>query len=318
MTYPARSRAAAGAALLALVPAAVALAPLVSPRTSALEAQQPQPAQQPPRPLLLPADTATLSATQATPPSGLTVQMTQEIYVAAFRASARRWCASAGAGAGDEPMRSAAASTRLIIHGGVIERERAGVEAAVDSAEAELERGGGCSALAARPTAVVVVVDRFDGHAWNAPKSEVAPRDRGEARESGVTVVTRGVKLGRRRFHKIGAEADYTFTTERQQLVRGRYRVPAQAKNFAERWRQVQALVAADYPTLRVVAAQPAPPAPGAAPTYAARSGYSAWNASFSNPDTQALEVRMYALPSSSGRDEAWTIVVDYLGYAGR
>ena len=30
------------------------------------------------------------------------------------------------------------------------------------------------------------------------------------------------------------------------------------------------------------------------------------------------MEVRMYALPSPAARDEGWTIVVDYLGYAGR
>lgn len=304
MTYSARSRAAVvGAALLA---------PALAPLASALQAQQ----QQPPQPLLVAADTATLAATKATPPSGLTVQMTQEIYVAAFRSSARQWCTAASAKGGDEPLKSAASSTRLIVHGGVVESERAGVEQAVDSAYADLVRGGGCAALT-RP-AVVVVANRFEGYPWNAPKSEVAPRDRGVSRESGVTVVTRGVKLGHRRFHKIGAEADFTFTTQRQQLVRGRYRVPASKENFAERWREVQSLVGADYPTLRVLASQPAPPAPGGEPAYGARSGYSAWTAAFNNPDTQALEVRMYALPSTSGRDESWTIVVDYLGYAGR
>lgn len=303
MTYSARSRAAVGAALLAL-------SPLVLPRGARLEAQQQQ--QQ-----TASADSAAPAATAApaTTPN-VSAQMTQEIYVAAFRASARRWCASAGASAGDEPLRSAVASTHLIVHGGVTEAERDGVDQAVDRTYAELVHDGGCAALA-HPT-TVVLVDRFEGYAWNSPKSEIAPNDRGDTRESGFTIVSHGVKLGHRRFHKLGGEADFTFTTQRQQLVRGRYRVPATKENFAERWRELESLVTGDYPTLRVARAQPAPPAADAAPTYSARSGYAAWRTSFSNPDTQALEVRMYALPSSAGRDEAWTIVVDYLGYAGR
>jgi len=285
---------------------------VVTPRGALLQAQQQQQQQGQP----VPADTAAAVAVASS--ANVSTMMTQEIYVAAFRASARRWCESAGPRAGDEPLRSAVASTHLITHGGVVEAERAGVDQAVDSAYAEMVHAGGCATLA-RP-ATVVVVDRFDGHAWNTPKGEIAPNDRGASRESGVTVVSRGVKLGHRRFHKIGAEADYTFTTQRQQLVGGRYRVPASTGDFAERWREVESLVTGDYPTLRVARAQPAPPAPGAEPTYAARSGYAAWRTTFTNPDTQALEVRMYALPANAGagRDERYTIVVDYVGYAGR
>jgi hypothetical protein len=311
MPYSARPRsAAAGVAALLL-----ALSPLLAPRATLLRAQQQQ--QQPP----LPADTTatrTVASSAAPAPTNTSSLMTQEIYVAAFRASARRWCASAGPRAGNEPLNSVVESTHLITHGGVAEAERAGVDQAVDSAYAQLVHDGGCAALT-RP-ATVVVVNRFDGHAWNAPKSEIAPDARGDSRETGLMVVTRDVKLGHRRFHKIGAQADYTFTSQRQQLVRGRYRVPVSAGDFAERWRELEALVGGDYPTLRVARLQPAPPAAGAAPTYAARSGYAAWRTTFSNPDTQALEVRMFAVPANgrAGRDEAYTIVVDYVGYADR
>lgn len=297
MKHSTHARALAGAALL-LVVAPVAV-------SAGAQQQQQSPA---------PVDSVAAAAGVA--PSGLSVQMTQEIYVAAFRASARRWCAAAGGRGGDEPLRSALESTHLISHGGVVEAERGGVDQAVDSAYTGLVRDGGCAALVERPTAVVVV-DRFEGHKWNAPKREVAPRDRGDASEAGTTVVTRGVKLGRRRFHRIGADADFVFTTQRQQLVRGRYRVPATDRNFADRWKEVESLVGADFPTLRVARSEPRPAVAGAEPTYAARSGPAAWRTAFTNPDTQALEVRMYAVPAA-GRDGAWTIVVDYVGYAGR
>jgi len=292
MTHSARSRAAVGAALLAL-------SPLFAPRGALLQAQQQQQQQQ-----SAPADTAPASAATVASSPNVSTLMTQEIYVAAFRASARRWCESAGPRAGDEPLRSAVASTHLITHGGVVDAERAGVDQAVDSAYADLVHGGGCVALA-RP-ATVVVADRFDGHAWNTPKREIAPNDRGASRESGVTVVTRGVKLGHRRFHKIGAEADYTFTTQGGMLVSGRDRVPTDADNATTRWAAVEQDILQRYPTLLVTRRQSG--APGS-------SDVTLWRTLFTNPDTQALEITLSAARGADGK--VW-ITAEYPGLAGR
>ncbi|MFL5578267.1 MAG: hypothetical protein ACJ79S_20125 [Gemmatimonadaceae bacterium] len=239
----------------------------------------------------------------ATSSAALPPAMTQEIYVAAFRGSARQWCAGGGADALDD----AAAGTKAIAQSSVAEGERAGVERAIDDAHAELERAGGCAALG-RATRIVVV-DGFEGYPWSARRSEVAPRDRGRRGEYGYTIVTRRTKIGGRGVRRVPAEADFTFTSERDELVRGRYRVTAKRADVAGRWADVERALAGRYPTLRVTHA------PGDA---AGASDVRTWSTSFTNPDTQALELRMSAVPGGEARDDEWVIVVDFLGYAGR
>jgi hypothetical protein len=279
---------------LGVAAALLAIAPAVARRGGALLAQGP-------------ADSS-VAATSA-----LTPAMTREVYVAAFRASARQWCAAGGADGVD----AALASTRTIVQGSVSPAERAGVDSALVDARGSMVQGGGCAAMARPPR--IVVVDGFEGHAWNSPKRDVARRDRGERTEGGFTVVTRKVKLGERRFHRIPAEADFTFTTQREQLVRGRYRVAVRAAEFASRWDEVARVLADRYPTLRVTRT----PAAGAAAYAASDAVFGTWSTSFTNPDTQALELRMFATPaggraSGGDRDGEWVIVVDYVGFAGR
>ncbi|HEX8117516.1 MAG TPA: hypothetical protein VF521_09600 [Pyrinomonadaceae bacterium] len=253
----------------------------------------------------------TVSAPRAGSASVGASTVTQEIYVAAFRSSARQWCASGGATALDDAL----ASTRSIVRASVAEVERPGVERALDGAYGELARAGGCPALV-RP-ASVVVVDRFEGHAWNAPRRKVAPRDRGARTEEGYTVVTRKTKVGKRRSRRVAGEADFTFTTQREELVRGRYRVPANGRTVAERWAVLESTIAEQYPTLRVVRSLATPRGEA---SYAARDvgDVRDWSTRFVNPDTQALEVRMFAMPAGGRGGAEWVIVADYVGFGGR
>jgi hypothetical protein len=256
-------------------------------------------------------------ATSVTSSAPLSRTMASEVYVAAFRSSARQWCAAGSATGLDDAL----ASTRSIVQKGVAEADRPAVDAALVAAHADLTRAGGCGGLA-RPTNLVVV-DRFEGYAWNAPRQAVAPRDEGEKNEDGYTVVTRRAKLGTRRFHRVSADADFTFTSAREELVRGRYRVATSADDLTDRWATVESAIAEQYPTLRVVRSgamrlageQGARGAlgDGAATTTDARR----WVTTFINPDTQALEVRIFARPVDRDLHD-WTIVVDYMGFAGR
>ena len=73
----------------------------------------------------------------------LSPALTEEIYVAAFRSSARQWCAAGSATGIDDAL----ASTRSIIRTNVAEADQAAVERAVVGAHGELSQAGGCSAL---------------------------------------------------------------------------------------------------------------------------------------------------------------------------
>ena len=243
--------------------------------------------------------------------------LAQEIYVAAFRSSARQWCAAGSATGLDDAL----AGTRSIVQTGVAEADRAGVERALVEAHGELSRAGGCAGLA-RPT-TRVVVDRFEGHPWNAPRKAVT-RDRGVRSEGGYTVVTRKAKIGTRRSHRVSAEAEFTFTTQREELVRGRYRVPAASDNVAERWETIESTIAERYPMLRVVRSGGAPrPATYAAHdpqsdgATSAATGVRHWATAFMNPDTQAIEVRIFTTPAGEDPNDV-VIVVDYLGFSNR
>ena len=116
--------------------------------------------------------------------------------------------------------------------------------------------------------------------------------------------------------------SDFTFTTQREELVRGRYRVRASGDDAAERWAAIETAIAEQYPTLRVVrtAAMRSVSERGARESQGdgVRPGDDvlAWGTSFVNPDTQALEVRIFARPAEKGNE--WVIVADYLGFAGR
>ena len=252
--------------------------------------------------------------TRVTSSAPLSPSLAREVYVAAFRSSARQWCAAGSATGLDDAL----AGTRSIVQKSVAEADRAGVDSALVGAHAELSGAGGCGGLG-RPTRLVVV-DRFEGHPWNAPRQKIAPRDEGARSEDGYTLVTRRTKIGADRSRRVSAEADFTFTSEREELVRGRYRVQVRADKVAERWNDVETSIAEQYPTLRVVRA-------GNRPDSANDSGEPAaadvrhWVTSFVNPDTQALEIRIFVRPlgdaqAASPRD--WVIVVDYLGFAGR
>ena len=248
----------------------------------------------------------------------LSPALTEEIYVAAFRSSARQWCAAGSATGLDDAL----ASTRSIIRTNIAEADQAAVERAVVAAHGELSQAGGCSALS-RP-ASVVVVDRFEGHPWNTPRRVVAPRDRGTRSEEGYTVVTRRAKIGTRRSHRVAAEADFTFTTQREELVRGRYRVAVREDAIAERWAAIERTIAEQYPALRLVrsAALRAGTERGAREAQGdgepAAGDVSAWATSFVNPDTQALEVRIFTMRAPNAASDEWVMVVDYLGFAGR
>ena len=156
-------------------------------------------------------------------------------------------CAAGSATGLDDAL----ASTRSIVQRSVADADRPAVDAALVAAHADLTRTGGCGGLA-RPKNLVVV-DRFEGFAWNAPRRTIAPRDEGTKNEDGYTVITRHTKLGARRFHRVSADADFTFTSEREELVRGRYRVQVNADDITDRWATVEAAIAEQYPTLRVV-----------------------------------------------------------------
>lgn len=247
----------------------------------------------------------------------LSAGLAQEVYVAAFRSSARQWCAAGSTTGLDDAL----ASTRSIVQRSVADADRPGVENALAVAHAGLTRAGGCGSLT-RPTNRVVV-NSFEGHAWNAPRQDVAPRDAGERSEDGFTVVTRRAKIGTRRFHRVSADAEFTFTTQREELVRGRYRVTVGADDVAERWATVEGAIAEQYPTLRVARS-------GAMRLAAERGAHDSqgdgsasstdlrrWVTTFVNPDTQALEVRIFARPVDKQLRD-WVIVVDYMGFAGR
>ena len=256
-------------------------------------------------------------ATRVTSSAPLSPALAQEVYVAAFRSSARQWCAAGSATGLDDAL----ASTRSIVQRSVSDADRPAVDAALVAAHAELTRAGGCGGLA-RPKHLVVV-DRFEGYAWNAPRETVAPRDEGEKNEDGYTIVTRHTKLGTRRFHRVSADADFTFTSEREELVRGRYRVPVSADDISDSWATVESAIAEQYPSLRVIRSGAMRIAgeqgrrgalgDGEATTTDARR----WVTTFVNPDTQALEVRIFARPAD-GELRDWVIVVDYMGFAGR
>jgi hypothetical protein len=257
-------------------------------------------------------------ATSVTSSAPLSPSMAAEVYVAAFRSSARQWCAAGSATGLDDAL----ASTRSIVQRGVADADRPAVDAALVAAHADLTRAGGCRGLT-RPTNLVVV-DRFEGYAWNAPRQAVAPRDEGEKNEDGYTIVTRRTKLGTRRFHRVSADADFTFTSERGELVRGRYRVPVSADDISDRWATVESAIAEQYPTLRVVrsGAMRVVGEQGKRGTLgdgetATTTDPRRWVTTFVNPDTQALEVRVFARPADRELRD-WVIVVDYMGFAGR
>jgi len=256
-------------------------------------------------------------ATSVTSSAPLSPSMAAEVYVAAFRSSARQWCAAGSATGLDDAL----ASTRSIVQRSVSDADRPAVDVALVAAHSDLTRAGGCGGLA-RPKNLVVV-DRFEGYAWNAPRESVAPSDEGEKNEDGYTIVTRRAKLGTRRFHRVAADADFTFTSEREQLVRGRYRIAVGADDITDRWATVETAIAEQYPTLRVgrsgamrLAGEQGKrgvQGDGAAATTDARR----WVTTFVNPDTQALEVRIFARPVDREMRD-WVIVVDYMGFAGR
>ena len=256
-------------------------------------------------------------ATRVVSSAPLSPALAQEVYVAAFRSSARQWCAAGSATGLDDAL----ASTRTIVQRSVADADRPAVENALVAAHAELTRAGGCGALT-RPTNRVVV-DRFEGFAWNSPRQKVAPRDEGARSEEGYTVVTRRAKLGTRRFHRVSADADFTFTTEREELVRGRYRVSAPADEVTDRWATVESAIAEQYPSLRVVrsGAMRIAGEPGARGSQgdgsATTTDMRRWVTLFVNPDTQALEARMFARPVDKALRD-WEIVVDYMGFVGR
>ena len=250
--------------------------------------------------LLATALSAPLAAQTTSPTATSSASMTRDIYVLAYRSSAKQWCES---GARDA-LSSALTGTHAIVERSVADPERAGVQLSLDSAYASLLRRGGCAALTSG--AGVVLVDRFDGVRWNADVSELA-RGGGLQTEDGLTTVTRSVKLGPGRRHRYKALADYTFTTQGGQLVRGRYRVPATAKNADELWSRLEAELVERYPTLHVVRVRPR-----------AANGWDGpglWKTTFTNPDTQALEAMMVLTPAGEGRYE---IGIYYPGYSQR
>lgn len=257
-------------------------------------------------------------ATSVTSSAPLSRTMAAEVYVAAFRSSARQWCAAGSATGLDDAL----ASTRSIVQRSVADADRPAVDAALVAAHSDLTRTGGCGGLS-RPTNLVVV-DHFEGYPWNAPRQTVAPRDEGEKNEDGYTIVTRHTKLGARRFHRVSADADFTFTSEREELVRGRYRVAVSADDMTDRWATVEAAIAEQYPTLRVVRSGAMRLAGEQGKRGALGDGEATtttdarrWVTTFINPDTQALEVRIFARPVDKDLRN-WVIVADYMGFAGR
>ena len=226
------------------------------------------------------------------------VAQTREVYVLAFRSGVRQGCRYGAA----DPLGAALASTRAVVQS-VPAAEQAGVMAALDSAYAGYQKSGSCATLAGATR--LVIVDEFHGAVWHASKGELFG-DNGEVTDNGFTVVTRSVKIGPGFFHRIGAEADYTFTTQGGLLVAGRDRIAADDGNAVERWGAVERDVLARYPTLRVDRRQSG--APGSADV-------TNWRTVFTNPDTQAVEATLSATRGAEGK--VW-ITADYPGLAGR
>lgn len=255
--------------------------------------------------------------------TSLAPALMREVYVGAFRSSARQWCSAGGADA----LGAALRSTTLIVEQNVAGAERAATLGELTAAHAALVSAGGCAPLAR--AASVVVVDGFNGHRWRQTRDVVVGGDAGVRQESGLTIVTRSVKIGARRFRKLDASADYAFTTQRGELVNGRYRVPVTDESVDERWAEVEGWIAAQYPTLRVVRVRAgarsargvrrggarAAEGDDALRTTAGEEASTAWSTEFQNPDSHALEVRMTRRADDAGRG---TIVVDYVGFAGR
>jgi hypothetical protein len=223
-----------------------------------------------------------------------------EIFPLAYQRLARRSCRLGVPGA----LERALADTRAVLHE-LAPAQRAAANGAVDSAYAATVRDGGCASLA-RPVRVVVV-DRFEGHPWGAPLSEVGARSKGTYDDEGFFTLVRGTKLA-----GVKGEATYTFTGARgrERLVRGRLRLHVSHDDrCARRWLAVEGALLARHPTLRV--ARPAAP-PSSEAACAARPG---WATIFRNPDTSALEARMTMTRDDRGRA---VIVVDYPGLTMR
>jgi hypothetical protein len=223
---------------------------------------------------------------------------TREVYVLAFRSGVRQGCRFGAA----DPIGAALASTKAVVQSAP-EAERAGLNAALDSASASYAKGGACATLGGATK--LVIVDNFHGALWHASKLELFGDD-GEVTENGLTVVTKSVKLGTGFLHRFGADAEYTFTTQGGMLVAGRDRIPADDRNAPARWAAVEKDVLTRYPTLLVNRTQSG--APGSADV-------TLWRTVFSNPDTQALEVTLSARRDAEGK--LW-ITAEYPGLAGR
>jgi len=223
---------------------------------------------------------------------------TREVYVLAFRSGVRQGCRY---GARD-PLGAALASTRAVVQSAPVD-ERAGVMLALDSAYASYVRTGGCATLGGATN--LVIVDAFHGASWHSMKADLFG-GAGVVTDNGLTIVTRSVKLGAGFFHRVGAEADYTFTTQGGMLVSGRDRVPTDADNATTRWAAVEQDILQRYPTLLVTRRQSG--APGS-------SDVTLWRTLFTNPDTQALEITLSAARGADGK--VW-ITAEYPGLAGR
>jgi hypothetical protein len=226
------------------------------------------------------------------------VAQTREVYVLAFRSGVRQGCRWGAA----DPLGAALASTKSVALSAP-EAERAGIVAALDSAFQSYAKSGSCATLGGATN--LVVVDEFHGAAWHSLKSELFG-NKGEVTDNGLTVVTRSVKLGSGFFHRVSAEADYTFTTQGGTLVAGRDRVPTEESDAPSRWAAVEKDILDRYPSLLVTRRQSG--APGS-------SDVTLWRTIFANPDTQSLEITLSAARDAEGR--LW-ITAEYPGLAGR